>query len=79
MDSFTDPRLDVGADLDRTPEDVFELQVETGEVEEAAARFHVDQQVDIASAASLAPSNRPEDTQVRGAVPRRRRQDLRTP
>ncbi len=53
--------------------------MEPGEVEEAATRFHVDQQIDVAPQARLATYYRSEDAHVRRSMPGSSRMDLRSP
>ena len=52
-----------------------EVHLQGTEVEEAAARSHLDQEIDIAAGSGLMPRHRPKDPHPRSPMPRGQRQE----
>lgn len=67
-DSVTEPGCDVGSDLHREPEQIFEIKVETCEVKEASTVVHIDEDIDIAVGTRLASCHRTVHAKVRCSV-----------
>jgi hypothetical protein len=68
MNSFPQPRFDVGADLDRESEEILEFEVERSQIEQTPPSLHVDQQIDVTPGPGFATDHGPIDPQVRGPV-----------
>jgi hypothetical protein len=49
---------------------LFQLHLEAADIEQTAAGFHIDENVDVARCVCLTPGNRSENADVTGAVAR---------
>jgi hypothetical protein len=62
--------------IDRAAQKFLEVHEEPPKVQEAAAGFQVNQNIDIAQSIGIAPGGRAEEADVMGAVPGREAEDV---